>query len=90
MAALTLEQIDRPSSGFSSGLSLEVDGTFALVGPSGAGEDDRLTGDRRARQARAGRSRRTTSLVRRRSNVLLAAGAAAGRLVFQDYALFPH
>ena len=65
----------------------------ALVGPSGAGQDDRAARDRGARApgARADRARRRTSGSTRERGIDAAAGASARvGLVFQEYALFPH
>ena len=91
MAALTLEDIVVPLRSFSLRLSLEVEGTLALVGPSGAGKTTVL--------------RAIAGLVTPASGRITSGGETwydGGRrlsvapdrrqvgLVFQDYALFPH
>jgi molybdenum ABC transporter ATP-binding protein len=89
--ALVLDRIALPLRAFDVGLTLEVEGTVALVGPSGAGKTTVL--------------RAVAGLVRPESGRIAAGGEAwfdalqaidlepdqrrAG-LVFQDYALFPH
>jgi molybdate transport system ATP-binding protein len=91
MAALSLDEIVVPLRSFDLRLSLEVDGTVALVGPSGAGKSTLL--------------RTIAGLVAPRSGTLTVAGKTwfdrAQRIdvpaderpvgfLFQDYALFPH
>jgi molybdate transport system ATP-binding protein len=91
MAALTLDQVAVPLRSFDLELTLDVDGTVALVGPSGAGKSTLL--------------RAIAGLVRPRAGRITVDGVAwfdAERgihlqpdrrrvgLVFQDYALFPH
>ena len=75
----------------SSSLSLAVDSTVALIGPSGAGQEHRPERDRRAREAgRRLDPLRRRDLVRRRRGVFLRPEERRVGLVFQDYALFPH
>jgi molybdate transport system ATP-binding protein len=89
--ALVIDRIALPVRAFDVGLTLEVDGTVALVGPSGAGKTTVL--------------RAVAGLARPRSGRIAAGGepwfdASQGvdldpdqrraGLVFQDYALFPH
>jgi ABC-type sulfate/molybdate transport systems ATPase subunit len=91
MAALSLDEIVVPLRSFDLRLSLEVDGTVALVGPSGAGKSTLL--------------RTIAGLVAPRSGTLTVFGRTwfdrAKRIdvpvderpvgfLFQDYALFPH
>ncbi len=91
MADLLLDQIAVPLRSFDLRLSLEVEGTVALVGPSGAGKSTVL--------------RAIAGLVTPRSGVVAVfgeiwfAGAKSIDLpvderavgfLFQDYALFPH
>ncbi len=91
MAELLLDQILVPLRSFDLGLTLEVDRTVALVGPSGAGKTTIL--------------RAIAGLVRPRSGTVTVGGetwfdAAKGvdrpvderavGFLFQDYALFPH
>jgi molybdate transport system ATP-binding protein len=91
MAALSLDQIVVPLRSFDLRLSLEVDGTVALVGPSGAGKSTLL--------------RAIAGLIAPRSGSLAVSGETwfdrAKRIdvpvderpvgfLFQDYALFPH
>ena len=91
MAALALEEVVVPLRTFTLSLSLDVDSSIALVGPSGAGKTTVL--------------RAIAGLVRPESGRIASDGevwfdAAKGisvapdrrrvGLVFQDYALFPH
>jgi ABC-type sulfate/molybdate transport systems ATPase subunit len=91
MAALSLDEIVVPLRSFDLRLSLEVDGTVALVGPSGAGKSTLL--------------RAIAGLVAPRAGALTVSGQTwfdrAKRIdvpvdqrpvgfLFQDYALFPH
>ena len=89
--ALVLDRIALPLRAFDVGLTLDVEGTVALVGPSGAGKTTVL--------------RAVAGLARPESGRIAVGGEAwfdalqaidlepdqrrAG-LVFQDYALFPH
>ncbi len=91
MAGLSLEQITVPLRAFDLRLSLDVDATVALVGPSGAGKTTVL-------RAAAGLAKPTAGRIAANGEVWF--DAARGRnlapdrrrvgLVFQDYALFPH
>jgi molybdate transport system ATP-binding protein len=91
MAALALDGIIVPLRTFDLALSLEVDSTTALIGPSGAGKTTVL-------RAVAGLVRPTAGRIS--CNGETWSDAAAGTfappdrrrvgLVFQDYALFPH
>ncbi len=91
MAALLLDNIVVPLRSFDLRLSLEVEGTVAIVGPSGAGKSTIL--------------RAVAGLVRPQSGTVAVGGDTwfdrAGGLdvpvdrrevgfLFQDYALFPH
>jgi molybdenum ABC transporter ATP-binding protein len=91
VAALSLDEIAVPLRSFDLGLSLEVDGTVALVGPSGAGKSTVLRAIAGLVTPRSGRvavdgetwfdrAKRIDVPVDRRSVGFL----------FQDYALFPH
>ncbi|HEX5449606.1 MAG TPA: ABC transporter ATP-binding protein [Gaiellaceae bacterium] len=85
MATLHLDNVTLPLRSFTLELTLEVRGTVALVGPSGAGKTSVLHAVAGLRRIAAGRiavdSADWTSL--------LPEQRATG-LVFQDYALFPH
>jgi len=91
MAALALEEVVVPLRTFSLRVSLGVDGTLALVGPSGAGKTTVL-------RAIAGLIRPAAGRITSRGEVWFdgakAISLAPDRrrvgLVFQDYALFPH
>jgi molybdate transport system ATP-binding protein len=91
MATLTVEEIVVPLRSFSLGLTLEVDSTIALVGPSGAGKTTVL-------RAIAGLVRPASGRISSDSEVWfdgardisLAPDRRRVGLVFQDYALFPH
>jgi ABC-type sulfate/molybdate transport systems ATPase subunit len=89
MAALSLDDVLVPLRSFDLRLSLEVEGTVALVGPSGAGKTTVL--------------RAVAGLVRPRSGRIAVGGETwfdsrvdvpveerAVGFLFQDYALFPH
>ena len=91
MAALSLDEIVVPLRSFDLQLSLEVDGTVALVGPSGAGKSTLL--------------RAIAGLIAPRSGTITVDGETwfdrTQRIdvpvderpigfLFQDYALFPH
>jgi ABC-type sulfate/molybdate transport systems ATPase subunit len=89
MAALVLDEIHVPLRSFDLRLSLEVEGTVALVGPSGAGKTTVL-------RAVAGLVRPSSGRIAvggetwfdGRTNVPVEERAAG--FLFQDYALFPH
>jgi ABC-type sulfate/molybdate transport systems ATPase subunit len=91
MAALALEEIVVPLRSFSLRLTLEVDSTIALVGPSGAGKTTMLRAIAGLLRPESGRitcggevwfdGAKDVSLPPDRRRV---------GLVFQDYALFPH
>ena len=91
MATLTLEEIVVPLRAFSLRLSLEVDSTIALVGPSGAGKTTVL-------RAIAGLVRPASGRITSDGepwfdgarDISLAPDRRRVGLVFQDYALFPH
>ena len=91
MAALTVEEIVVPLRSFSLRLSLDVDSTIALVGPSGAGKTTVL-------RAIAGLVRPASGRITSggevwfdgAADVSLAPDRRRVGLVFQDYALFPH
>jgi molybdenum ABC transporter ATP-binding protein len=89
--ALVLDRIALPLRAFDVGLTLEVEGTVALVGPSGAGKTTLL-------RAVAGLARPESGRIAVGAETWFDALQAidlepdqrrAG-LVFQDYALFPH
>ena len=91
MAALTLDDITVPLRSFDLRLTLEVDGTVALVGPSGAGKTTVLRAVAGLVRPRAGRiASRRRDVVRRGRGVSLPPERRRVGLVFQDYALFPH
>jgi molybdate transport system ATP-binding protein len=91
MAALSLEQVVVPLRAFSLRLTLDVDSTIALVGPSGAGKTTVL-------RAIAGLVRPASGRIMSGDEVWFDAAKDISRppdrrrvgLVFQDYALFPH
>jgi molybdenum ABC transporter ATP-binding protein len=91
MAALTLEEIVVPLRAFSLRLTLEVNSTLALVGPSGAGKTTVL-------RAIAGLVRPESGRITSGEKVWFDAAKDVSLepdrrrvgLVFQDYALFPH
>jgi molybdenum ABC transporter ATP-binding protein len=91
MAELTLEAIVVPLRSFSLRLSLDVDGTIALVGPSGAGKTTVL-------RAIAGLVRPASGRIASGDEtwfdgvrkISLPPDRRRVGLVFQDYALFPH
>jgi molybdate transport system ATP-binding protein len=91
VAELVLHEILVPLRSFDLGLSLEVEGTVALVGPSGAGKSTIL-------RAIAGLTRPSSGTIKvsgatwfdsaRRIDVPVNERAVG--FLFQDYALFPH
>ena len=87
--ALVLDHVTIPLRAFDVGLTLEVEGTVALVGPSGAGKTTVL-------RAVAGLATPASGTIAVGGEAWFGNGVAlepdqrrAG-LVFQDYALFPH
>jgi molybdenum ABC transporter ATP-binding protein len=91
MAALSLDEIVVPLRSFDLRLSLEVDGTVALVGPSGAGKSTLL---RAIAGLIAPRSGRLTvsgeTWFDRTKRIDVPVDERAVGFLFQDYALFPH
>ena len=91
MAALTVDQIRVPLRAFDLELTLEVESTIAVVGPSGAGKTTLL-------RAIAGLVRPEAGSIAAGERVwfdaarevCLAPDEREVGLVFQDYALFPH
>jgi molybdate transport system ATP-binding protein len=91
VAELTLDEILVPLRSFDLRLTLEVEGTVALVGPSGSGKTTVL-------RAIAGLVRPRAGRIAIGGDTWFDAGAAVDRPVderavgflFQDYALFPH
>jgi ABC-type sulfate/molybdate transport systems ATPase subunit len=91
MAALLLDRLTVTLRAFDLELSLDVAGTVALVGPSGAGKTTVL-------RAIAGLARPTAGRIAVGDEVWFDADAAVALepderragLVFQEYALFPH
>jgi molybdate transport system ATP-binding protein len=91
MAALAIEEIVVPLRAFSLRLTLDVDSSIALVGPSGAGKTTVL-------RAIAGLVRPASGRITSNGQVWFDAARGISRtpdrrpagLVFQDYALFPH
>jgi ABC-type sulfate/molybdate transport systems ATPase subunit len=91
VAEIVLDEILVPLRSFDLGLSLEVEGTVALVGPSGAGKSTIL-------RAIAGLARPSSGTIKvsgatwfdpaRRIDVPVNERAVG--FLFQDYALFPH
>ena len=80
-----------PLRSFDLELALEVGGTVALVGPSGAGKTTVLRAIAGLRgRARAGSRSATTSGSTRRGGSSCAPDERRVGLVFQEYALFPH
>ena len=91
MASLSIEEIVVPLRSFSLELSLEVERTVALVGPSGAGKTTVLRAVAGLVRPRAGRIRSGAEVwFDGADGVSLRADRRAVGLVFQDYALFPH
>jgi molybdate transport system ATP-binding protein len=91
MAALTLEEIVVPLRAFSLRLTLEVDSTLALVGPSGAGKTTVLRAIAGLVRPESGRITSGEEVwFDAAKDVSLAPDRRRVGLVFQDYALFPH
>jgi molybdate transport system ATP-binding protein len=91
MAALTLEEIVVPLRAFSVRLTLEVDSTLALVGPSGAGKTTVLRAIAGLVRPESGRITSGEEVwFDAAKDVSLAPDRRRVGLVFQDYALFPH
>jgi len=91
MARLLFEQISVPLRAFELGLTLEVAGTVALVGPSGAGKTTVLRAA--AGLVRPGGGRIAVddeTLFDAARNIDLPPDRRRVGLVFQEYALFPH
>ena len=91
LVATLSTSFDCPCARSCSKLALEVEGTVALVGPSGRRQDVGAAGGRGARAARAAGSPSTrTSGSTRREGVFRKPDERRVGLVFQEYALFPH
>jgi ABC-type sulfate/molybdate transport systems ATPase subunit len=91
MAALTLEEIVVPLRAFSVRLTLGVDSTLALVGPSGAGKTTVLRAIAGLVRPESGRITSGEEVwFDAAKDVSLAPDRRRVGLVFQDYALFPH
>jgi molybdate transport system ATP-binding protein len=91
MATLVLEEIAVPLRAFGLRLSLEVDGTVALVGPSGAGKTTVLRAIAGLVRPRSGRiAAGDETWFDGVTGVHLPPEQRRVGLVFQDYALFPH
>ena len=91
MATVTLEQVTVPLRTFELRLSLAVDSTVALIGPSGAGKTTVLNTIAGLTKPAAGSIRcdeKTWFDAER--HVFLRPEERRVGLVFQDYALFPH
>jgi ABC-type sulfate/molybdate transport systems ATPase subunit len=90
MARLTLEEIVVPLRAFSLRLSLDVDSTLALVGPSGAGKTTALHAVAGLFRPEAGRVECGETWFDAARGIDLPPERRRVGLVFQDYALFPH
>jgi len=91
VAALTVDQIRVPLRSFDLELTLEVDSTIAVVGPSGAGKTTLLRAIAGLVKPEAGRIAAGDHLwFDAARDVCLAPDEREVGLVFQDYALFPH
>jgi molybdate transport system ATP-binding protein len=91
MAALTLEEIVVPLRSFSLRLTLDVESTTALVGPSGAGKTTVLRAIAGLVTPASGRITSDGEVWFHAANdISLAPDRRRVGLVFQDYALFPH
>jgi molybdate transport system ATP-binding protein len=91
VAALVLDEIVVPLRSFDLRLSLEVEGTVALVGPSGAGKSTILrviAGLAKPRSGTVAASGETWFDSSKRIDVPVDERAVG--FLFQDYALFPH
>jgi molybdate transport system ATP-binding protein len=91
MATVTLEQVTVPLRTFELNLSLTIDSTVALIGPSGAGKTTVLNTIAGLVKPESGRIRcdRETWFDAERRVFVRPEQRRVG-LVFQDYALFPH
>jgi molybdate transport system ATP-binding protein len=91
MATLILDQISVPLRSYELELTLEVNRTLALVGPSGAGKTTVLRAVAGLVQPQRGRiAVDGESWFDARRNVDLPPDRRRVGLVFQEYALFPH
>jgi molybdenum ABC transporter ATP-binding protein len=91
MAALVLDQIDVPLRSFDVRLTLGVDSTVALVGPSGAGKTTVLRAIAGLTRPRGGTITADGDVwFDARGGISVAPDRRRAGLVFQDYALFPH
>jgi molybdate transport system ATP-binding protein len=91
MAILHLDGIRVPLRSFDLGLTLEVERTLALVGPSGAGKTTALRAIAGLTRPAAGRIAVDDDVwFDAASRIDLPPEARRVGLVFQDYALFPH
>jgi molybdate transport system ATP-binding protein len=91
MAELTLERVTVPLRSFELRLSLTVDRTVALIGPSGAGKTTVLNAIAGLVKPAGGRIRcGEETWFDAESVVFLPPERRRVGLVFQDYALFPH
>jgi molybdate transport system ATP-binding protein len=91
MAALAVEEVVVPLRSFSLRVSLGVDSTLALVGPSGAGKTTVLRAIAGLIQPASGRITSGDDVwFDAAKGVSLAPDRRCVGLVFQDYALFPH
>jgi molybdate transport system ATP-binding protein len=91
MAALALEEIVVPLRAFSLRLTLDVDATIALVGPSGAGKTTVLRAIAGLVRPASGRIASNDEIwFDAKRGISLAPDRRRVGLVFQDYALFPH
>jgi molybdate transport system ATP-binding protein len=91
MAALTLDEIVVPLRSFTLRLSLQIEGTIALVGPSGAGKTTVLRAIAGLVTPASGRIESGAEVwFDGARKVSLAPDRRRVGLVFQDYALFPH
>jgi molybdate transport system ATP-binding protein len=91
MATLTLEEIVVPLRSFDLRLTLELESTVALVGPSGAGKTTVLRAIAGLVKPSSGRIVSDGKVwFDAAGNISLAPDRRRVGLVFQDYALFPH
>jgi ABC-type sulfate/molybdate transport systems ATPase subunit len=91
MATLSVEQIVVPLRAFSLRLTLAVDSTVALVGPSGAGKTTVLRAIAGLVRPHSGRIASGDEVwFEAARDISLPPDSRRVGLVFQDYALFPH